>query len=150
MKISYRGDYALKALLELALNYNKDVISIHDIAKRGDIPDKFLEQVLLTLKKGGFVDSRRGVNGGYFLARQPEDITIGEIIRFVEGPVEPVACVGKKDYQECRDFKSCVFRDIWSQIYTATSLVIDTVTFAELVRRVEAKKKEKEDYTYSI
>ncbi|MFC1667280.1 RrF2 family transcriptional regulator [Candidatus Omnitrophota bacterium] len=150
MKISYKGDYALKALLELALNYNKDVIPIHDIAKRGDIPDKFLEQVLLTLKRGGFVDSRRGVNGGYFLAKAPEKITIGDIIRFIEGPVEPITCVGKNKYEQCRDFKSCVFRDIWSQVYTATSLVVDTITFAELVRRVESSKKKKEGYTYSI
>lgn len=150
MKISYKGDYALKTLLELALNYNKGVVPINDLAKKGDIPDKFLEQVLLTLKKGGFVDSKRGINGGYFLARPPEDITLGEVIRFIEGPIEPVTCVGKNNYDECKDFKSCVFRDIWSQIYTATALVIDTVTFAELVRRFEAKKKEKINYTYNI
>jgi len=150
MKISYKSDYALKTLLELAINYNKGVTSIHDLAKKGDIPDKFLEQVLLTLKKGGFVDSKRGVSGGYLLAKPPEEITLGEVIRFIEGPVEPVACVGKKLYEECKDFKMCVFRDIWSQVYTAISLTIDTVTFAELVRRLEAKQKEKIDYTYHI
>ncbi len=150
MKISYKGDYALKTLLELAVNYNKGVVSINDLAQKGDIPDKFLEQVLLSLKKGGFVDSKRGVSGGYFLAKPPEEITLGEAIRFIEGPVEPVTCVGKKSYEECKDFKTCVFKDIWSQIYAATSLVIDTITFAELVRRFEAKKKEKPNYTYHI
>jgi len=149
MKISYKGDYALKTLLELALNYNKGILSIQDLAKKGDIPDKFLEQVLLILKKGGFVDSKRGVNGGYFLARPPEGITIGEVVRFIEGPVEPVACVGKRDYEGCRDLRSCVFRDIWGQVSTATALVIDTITFAELVRRFGAKKKAR-DYTYCI
>ena len=150
MKISYKSDYALKALLELAVNYNKGVVSINDLAQKGDIPDKFLEQVLLTLKKGGFVDSKRGVSGGYCLAKSPDKITLGEVIRFIEGPVEPITCVGKKSYEECKDFNTCVFKDIWDQVYTATSLVIDTVTFAELVRRVEAKKKEKPDYTYHI
>ena len=150
MKISYKGDYALKTLLELAVNYNKGVVSINDLAQKGDIPDKFLEQVLLSLKKGGFVDSKRGVSGGYFLAKPPEEITLGEAIRFIEGPVEPVTCVGKKSYEECKDFKTCVFKVIWSQIYAATSLVIDTITFAELVRRFEAKKKEKPNYTYHI
>lgn len=150
MKISYKGDYALKTLLELALNYNKGVVSINELARRGDIPDKFLEQVLLTLKKGGFVDSKRGINGGYFLAKSPEAITVGEAIRFIEGPVEPVTCVGRKNYENCKDFSSCVFRDLWNQVHQATSLVIDTVTFAELVRRTEVKKKTKRVYTYNI
>ena len=150
MKISYRGDYALKTLLELALHYNEGVVSIHDLAEKGDIPDKFLEQVLLTLKKGGFVDSKRGVSGGYFLAKAPDKITLGEAIRFIEGPVEPVTCVGKEDYKECKDFEDCVFKEIWAQVNTSISLVIDTVTFAELIRRLEARKKEKTDCTYCI
>lgn len=150
MKISYKCDYALKTLLELALNYDKGVFSIQELAKKGDIPEKFLEQVLLILKKGRFVDSKRGVNGGYFLAKGPEKITIGEAIRFLEGPIEPISCVGRKNYEGCKDFKSCVFRDIWSQVYTATSLVVDTVTFAELARRVEAKQKEKIPHAYTI
>lgn len=150
MKISYKCDYALKTLLELALNYDKGVFSIQELAKKGDIPEKFLEQVLLILKKGRFVDSKRGVNGGYFLAKGPEKITIGEAIRFLEGPIEPISCVGRKNYEGCKDFKSCVFRDIWSQVYTATALVVDTVTFAELARRVEAKQKEKIPHAYTI
>lgn len=150
MKVSYKCDYALKTLLELALNYDKGVFSIQELAKKGDIPEKFLEQVLLILKKGGFVDSKRGVNGGYCLAKAPEKITIGEAIRFIEGPIEPISCVGRKDYEGCKDFKSCVFRDIWSQVYTATSLVVDTVTFAELARRVEARRKTKPAHSYSI
>ena len=150
MKISYKCDYALKTLLELALNYDKGVFSIQELAKKGDIPEKFLEQVLLILKKGGFVDSKRGANGGYFLAKSPEKITIGEAIRFIEGPIEPISCVGRKNYEGCKDFKSCVFREIWSQVYTATSLVVDTVTFAELARRVEARRKTKPVHSYSI
>lgn len=150
MKISYKGDYAFKTLLELALHYNKGVLSIHELAKKGDIPVKFLEQVLLTLKKGGFVDSKRGINGGYFIAKSPEEITAGEVVRFLEGPVEPLACVSKKHYNECKDFANCVLRELWGQVYTATSLVIDTVTFAELTRRVQIRQKEKTGYTYNI
>ena len=149
MKISYKGDYALKTMLELALNYNKGVLAINDLARKGEIPFKFLEQVLLMLKKGGFLDSKRGINGGYLLARPPEKITIGEVIRFIEGPIELISCAGRENYEKCKDFKSCVFKDIWNQIYIATSLVVDTVTFAELVRRVKEKKIQ-EDYSYSI
>ncbi|MBU1061986.1 MAG: Rrf2 family transcriptional regulator [Candidatus Omnitrophica bacterium] len=150
MKISYKSDYALKTLLELALNYNKGVVSISELAEKGDIPDKFLEQVLLMLKKGGFVDSKRGINGGYFLARPPEKITVGEAIRFIEGSIKPITCVGRENYEECKDFASCVFRDIWGQVNTAISLVIDTITFAELARRMESKKKKRVSYTYHI
>ena len=150
MKITYKGDYSLKAMLDLALHYNKGVLSIHDLAKKGDIPYKFLEQILLTLKKGGFVASKRGIVGGYFLARPPETITVGEVVRFIEGPIEPVACVNKDKYTKCMDFPYCVFKDIWSQVYTATSLVIDTITFAELVRRAENMKSNNGDSAYSI
>ncbi len=151
MKITYKGDYSLKAILDLAMHYNKGVVSIHELAKKGDIPFKFLEQILLTLKKGGFVGSKRGVGGGYFLTRSPESITIGEVIKFIEGPIEPVACANKTNYDRCKDFPYCVFRDIWNQIYIATSLVVDTVTFAELVRRADSLKNNKiVDASYAI
>ncbi|MBU1932545.1 MAG: Rrf2 family transcriptional regulator [Candidatus Omnitrophica bacterium] len=150
MKISYKSDYALKTLLELALNYNKGVVSINDLAKKGDIPYKFLEQVLLTLKKGGFVDSKRGMSGGYYLAKPPDNITLGEAIRFIEGPIEPLICASKKRYDECKDFNTCALKDIWHQVYTATSMVIDSITFAELVRRAKAKQKGSPNYVYTI
>ncbi|MFH1782001.1 MAG: Rrf2 family transcriptional regulator [Candidatus Omnitrophota bacterium] len=151
MKISYKGDYALKTLLELAINYNSGVLSIQELAKKGDIPEKFLEQVLLNLKRGGFVNSKRGVYGGYLLAKPPQDITLGEVVRFVEGPIEPLTCVGKKKYPACKDFSNCVLKEIWDQVYTATSLVIDTLTFAELVRRVKKIKDNVDScYTYEI
>jgi len=150
MKITYKGDYSLKTMLDLALHYNKGVLPIQELAKKGDIPNKFLEQILLTLKKGGFVGSKRGIDGGYFLARPPETITVGEVIRFIEGPIEPIACAGKKKYERCRDFPYCVFKDIWSQVYTATSLVVDTVTFAELIRRIENIKNNGGNTSYSI
>lgn len=150
MKITYKGDYSLKAILDLALHYNKGVLSIQELAKKGDIPVKFLEQILLTLKKGGFVGSKRGIDGGYFLARPPESITVGEVIRFIEGPIEPVACANKDNYAKCKDFPYCVFKDIWSNVYTATSLVVDTITFAELVRRTENIKSNDGNNSYSI
>lgn len=150
MKITYKGDYSLKAMLNLALHYNKGVVPIQELAKEEDIPFKFLEQILLALKKGGFVGSKRGVDGGYFLARDPGTITVGEVIRFIEGPLEPVECANKDSYKKCGDFPYCVFKDIWNQVYTATSLVVDTVTFAELVRKVEDIKSNNGNNYYSI
>ena len=154
MKITYKGDYALKAIFQLALSYNgpdEGVLSITEIAKLGDMPTKFLEQILLALRRGGFVKSRRGVNGGFLLARHPKDITIGDVIRFVEGPIEPIACVEKGAYTRCKDIKSCIFRDVWKEVKDAISVVVDTVTFEELVLRYKQRSLNTQSvYEYSI
>ncbi len=139
MKITYRGDYALKAILDLALN-DGSIVTIHDLAKRAQIPFKFLEQVLLDLKRGGFVESRRGKVGGYLLAKKPQEITIGEVIRFVDGPIEPIACI-TKDYSGCNDIYKCVFRHIWQDVGSAISGIVDNITFKDLVSQAQVKKE---------
>lgn len=141
MKITYKGDYALKALFQLALRYNNEggVMSINDIAKLGDMPTKFLEQILLILRKGGFVTSKRGIKGGFVLARPPKDITIGQVIRFIEGPIGPISCIEKKDYKGCKDIQRCIFRNVWQEVAHAISTVVDTITFEELVVRHNEK-----------
>lgn len=134
MHITYKGDYALKTILDLALHYGNSPVSIPDLARRADMPIKFLEQILLDLKRGGFVESKRGKDGGYFLAKDPSNIKLGEVIRFIDGPIEPVACVGR-GYKGCRDINKCIFRGIWSKVAEATSKVIDNITFEELARK---------------
>jgi Rrf2 family protein len=146
MHITYKGDYALKAILDLALHYDRGVVTIHDLAKRADAPIKFLEQVLLDLKKGGFVESRRGKVGGYFLARAPAQIKLGDIVRFIDGPIEPLACV-EQGYSGCNDIYKCVFRKIWREIARCTSDIIDNITFEDLARQV---KSQKETLVYQI
>ncbi len=134
MHISYKGDYALKSMLELAIHFPKGTMTITELAKRADIPFKFLEQVLLDLKRAGFLESRRGTHGGYRLAKHPAKITLGEVIRFVDGPVEPIACVSKESlYKGCKDIYNCVFRDIWTRVTEATADIVDSVTFEDLV-----------------
>ncbi len=137
MKVTFKGDYALKAVLDLAIHYNKELVTSHDLAKRIDAPVKFLEQVLLELKKGGFVESKRGNIGGYLLSRSPREITVGEVIRYIEGPIEPIACV-KHNYTACSDVYKCAFRPIWQKVYEATSNIIDTANFEDLVNTINA------------
>ena len=146
MHLTYKGDYALKTLLDLALNYGNSPVTIHDLARRADIPIKFLEQILLDLKRGEFVESRRGKVGGYLLAKEPSYIKLGDVVRFMEGPIEPIACVDKK-YHGCGDISKCVFRDIWQKVGGAISDIIDAVTFEDLVNKV---RKEKKPVTYQI
>lgn len=146
MRITYKGDYALKAVLDLTLHYSQEVVTIHDLAKHADIPIKFLEQVLLDLKRGGFVVSRRGKIGGYLLGRAPSQIKLGEIIRFIDGPIEPIICIDKK-YSGCNDIHKCVFRKIWQEVAQSTSKIIDSITFEDLANQV---KSQKEKIVYQI
>jgi Rrf2 family protein len=126
-------------------------MSIAEISKHGDMPTKFLEQILLTLRKGGFVKSKRGAEGGFVLAKHPKDITVGQVLRFVEGPLEPIACIQEERYKGCKDVTSCIFRDLWKDVNNAISIVVDTVTFEELVLRYKEKNLSLESiYEYSI
>jgi Rrf2 family protein len=143
MKISYKCDYALKAIFELSLIYIEEgggVVSIQELAKAGDMPTKFLEQILLMLRKGGFVKSKRGVNGGFLLAKPPQEITIGDVVRFIEGPIGPISCVEEECYKGCKDIKSCIFRDVWKDVRHSISVIIDTTTLEELVQKYRKKK----------
>ena len=140
MRVTYKGDYALKAVLDLALHYDRELVTSHDMAGRIDAPIKFLEQVLLDLKKGGFIGSRRGNIGGYLLSRAPEKITVGEVIRFIDGPTEPISCV-REDYSNCVDINKCVFKKLWQKVSQAASNIIDNVTFEDLVSQVNAGRQ---------
>lgn len=147
MHITYRGDYALKTILELALHFGEEpAATIPELAAHLDIPNKFLEQILLDLKRGGFVESRRGKIGGYFLAKAPQQIRLGDIIRFIDGPIEPVACVDQH-YKGCGEIKNCIFRNIWAEISQATSNIIDQITFDDLVKKIKARQGA---FSYSI
>ena len=154
MKITYRGDYALKAIFQLVLRHDEEgdgVMSITEIAKHGDMPTKFLEQILLALRKGGFVKSRRGINGGFSLARSAKDITVGEVVRFIEGPIEPISCVEGDRYKGCKDTSSCIFRGVWKEVALATSMVVDNLTFADIILRYKEKRHyARSGYEYAI
>jgi Rrf2 family transcriptional regulator, cysteine metabolism repressor len=125
MNISVKGEYALRAIFDLADRKPGDPIKIADIAKRQKIPQKFLELILAGLKQGGFVESRRGAEGGYLLARPPDTISIGQVVRYVDGTT------GKKQKQKAND----PFFDMWDRVDRAVSDVVDNTTFAELVRK---------------
>jgi len=146
MKITYKGDYALKTILDLAAHFGNGPVVINDLSRRLDIPTKFLEQILLDLKRAHFVESKRGKIGGYSLARHPGQITLGEVTRFIDGPIEPIACVDKR-YSGCHDAGACVFRSIWDQVSSSTAKIIDNVTFEDLLKR---SKKTSKSFNYQI
>ena len=151
MKVTYKGDYALKSLLDLSFNYgSSEVVPLSDISGRQNIPAKYLEQIMLVLKGAGYVKSKRGVGGGFSLAKHPRDITVGEIIKLIEGPIEPIAC-GKNDYDsDCGEEECCAFREVWLRVTDCISSIVDRVTFADIMRRVRELKEERMGYHYQI
>lgn len=135
MLVSHKCQYALRALFELAKRNGEGPIRIADIAERQAIPVRFLEVILSQLKQGGFVASQRGAEGGYWLARDPDQITVGDVIRFVEGAIGPVACVaGTNIAEDCQLAGDCVFLPMWQKVKDAMSAVYDGTTLADLVR----------------
>lgn len=142
MQISYKTDYSFKIILYLAGCYPDGTAQIKQIADSQDIPKKFLEQILLLLKKGGFVASKQGPRGGYFLAKAPAEIRVGDVVRFVEGPIRPISCIAPGSEQSCSFAPACVFRDIWRDVETAISSVIDTITFSDLLEREQEKRQQ--------
>jgi Rrf2 family protein len=132
MNISVKGEYALQAIFDLASQRSGEPVRIADIARRQKIPQKFLELILAGLKQAGFVESRRGAEGGYLLARPADSLTVGEVIRFVEG-MQPARARPRRK-------ADVPFTDMWLRIDQAVSGIIDNTTFADLVREWTDKK----------
>lgn len=137
MKISTKGRYALRLMLDLALNSRGTAIPLRDVAQRQGISDKYLEQIVTRLTRAGLVRSVRGAGGGYLLTRAPEAYTVGEILRVLEGSLAPVSCV--EEDGECQRAAQCVTLELWRDIQAAVSGVVDHRTLADLVRRYREK-----------
>lgn len=133
MAISQKSQYAVRAVFELAKRQGKGAVKIGEVAESQGIPPRFLENILNHLKGGGFVESVRGKDGGYLLARSADKLTVGEILRFIEGPLSPVECriPGKKDL--CSMYGRCAFLSLWERAEKALEQVYDSTTFQELV-----------------
>jgi Rrf2 family transcriptional regulator, cysteine metabolism repressor len=121
-----------------------------DISQRQNVPLQYLEQIMLILKGAGYVNSKRGIGGGFFLSRDPADITIGEIIRLIEGPVEPIVCGKENHDSSCGEEAQCAFREIWVQVAQSTSQIVDHTSFADIMKRDRELKDQDNSYTFHI
>lgn len=139
MKLSLRGEYALRALVVLGLNYGQQVVRIQTISEKQNIPKRFLEQILNDLKSAGVVESRRGIAGGYRLSKPPEQITLALVIRHIEGPLAPVSCVSENYYARCScpNEDLCAIRSIMKEVRDAIVAILEGVTVAELCQRAK-------------
>jgi Rrf2 family protein len=147
--ISQKCQYALRAVFELAKRDGQGPVRIADVAGAQAIPARFLEVILAQLKQAGFVQSHRGNRGGYALARSPKDIRVGDIIRFVEGPLGPVNCAVGDSHPDCPLYGNCVFLPMWERVNRAIAEVYDRTTLRDLVQQ-EALRGERYAPSYAI
>ena len=142
--LSKKAKYALKAMLALSEAHKGDLLQATEIAERENIPKKFLDLILQDLRVRGFIQSHRGKQGGYALARPAREITVGEIVRVVDGPLAPIACASVTAYQpceDCRDVKTCRIRLMMREVRDAASAVLDNITLGEAAVLVTRTKK---------
>lgn len=133
MKFSTKGRYGLKAMFDLATHHGEGPVALKNIARRQGISEHYLEQLFATLRRAKLVKSVRGAQGGYLLNYPPEQITVGEILRALEGPVGPADCVIDKKSDECMNQDSCVTRVVWARIQQSVNEVIDTTSLADML-----------------
>ena len=132
MKISTKGRYAVRLMLDLAMHNTGEAVSIKDRSKRQGVSDKYLEQIISVLNKAGYVRSIRGAQGGYMLRKNPKDYTVGMILRLTEGSLAPVSCVDDDD-MVCERENGCVTFYVWKKLNDAINGVVDSITLADLV-----------------
>ena len=145
MKISTKGRYAVRVMLDLATNNTGEYIKVKEIASRQEISEKYLEQIISVLNKAGYVKSIRGAQGGYKRARDPSNYTVGMILRLTEGSLNPVACLDD-EINECERCDTCETLEVWKDLAKAINSVVDHVTVADLVER----QQERIEGSYSI
>jgi Rrf2 family protein len=151
--LSKKSKYALKAMMVLAKEYGQGPVLISDMARRESIPHKFLELILLELKHKGLLQSRKGKGGGYFLGRAPHLISVGQVVRILDGSIAPLPCVSKTAYMrclECRDERSCGIRIVMKEVRDATAKIMDSTSLADMLRQVEAVVTGKESLSFAI
>jgi len=142
MRISKKTDYALRALFTLVSHFGGAPIPIRELARRNDVPKRFLEQIMLALKAQGWVDSVAGVRGGYVLARSPGKITMGEIVRHFDGILAPIDCVSVSGYKRCSQEPVCRFRRVFLDARNYVTALMENATLADVAKGKPVSKQE--------
>lgn len=145
MRFSKKSEYALRALLALTEQFGRKLVQRHEIADQQHIPIEFLEQILLALKNAGLLVSRRGMSGGYSLLKPPDNITLGQVIRILDGPLAPIACVSKTAYQKCSDCPyasdaqddACPIQGVMLNVRNAISNILDHYTLSDFAKQTK-------------
>lgn len=144
MRLSTRGHYGLKAMYDLARYYGAGPVPLKTVAERQHISGHYLEQLIAVLRRGGLVKSVRGAQGGYILARPPDEIHVGDVIRILEGPIAPVECVSEIKTAECDQADHCITRTVWAKVRDSIAQVMDSISLADMCREEERSRQNRE------
>ena len=139
MKLSTKGRYGLRAIIDLARYSENEPVSISSISSRQDISERYLEQLVALLKKAGLVKSIRGASGGYVLAKDMNDISVGDVLRALEGDIEPVKCMAYEEQGGCSASGECVTKYVWQKINESINQTVDGMNLEELIRETESE-----------
>ena len=142
MRVSKKTDYALRALFTLVDHFGGAPIPIRELARRNDVPKRFLEQIMLQLKAKGWVSSEAGIRGGYVLAKSPSKITMGDVVRHFDGVLAPIDCVSVTGYERCSQEPVCKFRRVFLDARNYVAGVMDKATLAEVAKHSPVTKRE--------
>ncbi len=137
LNISTKGRYGLRAVLDLAVHQDGDPVPLSNIATRQNISEGYLEQLMIPLKRAGIVRSVRGAQGGYLLVKPPGDIYVGEVIRALEGPIAPTACVNEQDPEYCDRGEYCATKILWEKVRDSVAEVLDSFTLEDLIKEMD-------------
>lgn len=143
MRLSTKGEYASRAMLEIAVHHPHQPLHIREIASAQDIPERFLEQILLLLKRAGYLRSKKGPNGGYYLAKDPAQISVAEVIRVMDGPLAPIDCVSVTAHELCPRESFCGLKWLWKEVRDSVAEILEKTTFKDLAERTKNAKKKR-------
>lgn len=146
MKISTKGRYGLEALADLAIYGGQDYLNLKSISERQGISDKYLEQLFIPLKKDGIIESIRGAQGGYRLARDAKEISVKDVLNSLEGPLALVDCIVETEEERCNQFECCVTRVLWQKIMNDLNSVAEAISLADIARLFKESKADGSEY----
>ena len=142
MRVSRKGEYALRAMIDLSLRHGEGPVTVAEISRRGGIPRKFLQQILLQLRQAGLVQSMRGPSGGYTLLRAPGDITLAEVLREIDGPLAPVSCVSAWAHRTCGRERQCGLYSVMLEVRNAIAGILESVTLEDVCARTKGELRQ--------
>lgn len=142
MRVSRKGEYALRAMIDLSLRYGEGPVTVSEVSRRGGIPRKFLQQILLQLKQARLVQSARGPSGGYSLIRPPDRITLAEVLREIDGPLAPLSCVSAWAHRTCGKERDCGLYGVMLDVRNAIAGILESVTLADVCRRTRGELRQ--------
>jgi Rrf2 family cysteine metabolism transcriptional repressor len=150
MRFSAKAEYGVKAILELATQPGREPVQVRNIAKNQGLPVRFLEQVMSALKKAGLVESVRGAQGGYLLNRSPKEISLGDVLKAIDGQMTEMRCISDRKQPKCEDAGNCVVQDVWAEVKHSFINILNSISLQDICDRKRQKERQRKVLMFHI